>query len=578
MLGCMPDNLPDAAPAGSNAADVTAATEVYAIHGADPEVLAYAMAKYSRSALTLRESLKEISAQRAEQFLNTFYFQYGHRSIADLAHVAFAVERLSLLAAIALVDEPRWDGQERSTRYQDFRKSGYYTPAFTEASHAELYRETITRLFESYQAVGAGMLDALKQHTPRPATMDEAAYTRTLRARAFDMARYLLPLATNTSLGQITNARTLEQQISRLLGSEYGEVRDLGERLRDAASGSAWNPAGDTREVKVAPTLVKYTSPSSFAMQSKAALTEAARALMGDAPIAPMPVDAPNVELIVTPPGERLSLEIDLATSLLYPHTHYRYAQLREAVGALPEARILELVALGTRHRGKHDELPRAFAAANGLRFDILMDVGGFRDMHRHRRCVQLLQDFTAAHGYDTPDFPGQPAVSSSAVAGLYTAAIARADEGYGTLGGSPFGALARDGLTAAGARLRAHSPAGVPVPEFREDGALQMRWGKPLDMPGAHLGSAAQGNRTSAAGNPDAAYVLPLATRCRSLFTMDFAQAVYMSELRSTPAGHWSYRNVAWQMFQAVQRQYPGLARHFRIRNPHEPVDLLQR
>ncbi len=69
-------------------------TEVFAVHGADPEVLAYAMAKYSRSALSMKESLREISSQKAEQFLNTFYFQYGHRSIADLAHVAFAVERL----------------------------------------------------------------------------------------------------------------------------------------------------------------------------------------------------------------------------------------------------------------------------------------------------------------------------------------------------------------------------------------------------------------------------------------------------------------------------------------------------
>ena len=88
------------------------------------------MAKYSRSALSMRESLTEISAQRAEQFLNTFYFQYGHRSIADLAHIAFAVERLSLLAAIVLVDEQRWDGQERSTRYQNFLKSGWYLPDF----------------------------------------------------------------------------------------------------------------------------------------------------------------------------------------------------------------------------------------------------------------------------------------------------------------------------------------------------------------------------------------------------------------------------------------------------------------
>src|ERR1019366_8974671 len=53
-------------------------TDVYAVHGADPEVLAYGMAKYSRSALSMRESLAELNEQKAEKFLNTFYFQYGH--------------------------------------------------------------------------------------------------------------------------------------------------------------------------------------------------------------------------------------------------------------------------------------------------------------------------------------------------------------------------------------------------------------------------------------------------------------------------------------------------------------------
>ena len=90
------------------------------------------MAKYSRSSLSLRESLAELNEQKAEKFLNTFYFQYGHRSIADLAHLSFAIEKLSILAATVLVDETRWDGQERSTRYQDFQKSGYYVPDFAD--------------------------------------------------------------------------------------------------------------------------------------------------------------------------------------------------------------------------------------------------------------------------------------------------------------------------------------------------------------------------------------------------------------------------------------------------------------
>src|ERR1700716_4435185 len=118
--------------------------EVFAVYGVEPEIQPYAMAKYSRSSLSMKESLKEITQQKAEKFLNTFYFQYGHRSIADLAHIALAVERLSILAAIAVSYEQRWDGQERSTRYQNFQKSGYYTPDFSgDDSARTLYTRTI---------------------------------------------------------------------------------------------------------------------------------------------------------------------------------------------------------------------------------------------------------------------------------------------------------------------------------------------------------------------------------------------------------------------------------------------------
>src|SRR3954469_13591744 len=123
--------LSPTAPANGNSLSTeVSSSEVYAVFGGEPEGQGYAMAKYSRSSLSMKDSLKEISAQKAEKFLNTFYFQYGHRSIADLAHIALAIERLSILAAIVVADEQRWDGQERSTRYQDFRTSGYYTPDF----------------------------------------------------------------------------------------------------------------------------------------------------------------------------------------------------------------------------------------------------------------------------------------------------------------------------------------------------------------------------------------------------------------------------------------------------------------
>lgn len=374
-----------------------ATAEVYCITGVEPEIGAYAMARYSRSALSMRESLRELDQQKAEKFLNTFYFSYGHRSIADLAHLSLALERLSILAAIEVADEARWDGQERSTRYQQFEKSGFVTPP--ELAGSLEYPDIMEALFAAYRALSARMESFLSERHPRPEAMKPETYARTIRARAFDFSRYLLPLGTATSLGQIVSARTLEQQIVRLLSSAWSECHDLGQALKQAASAPG-----------AVPTLVKYTQPSAYQLASRRELTEAAAALMHDVP----PDSAPGVHL--APP---VALEIELAASLLYPHCDHSYRQLLEAVGALPPARREEIVELGRATRGEHDELLRSFQAGQAFQFDILMDIGGFRDLHRHRRCVQLHQGYTARHGFDTP-----AEIEQSAAGDDYTAAM----------------------------------------------------------------------------------------------------------------------------------------------------------
>lgn len=168
------------------------------------------------------------------------------------------------------------------------------------------------------------------------------------------------------------------------------------------------------------------------------------------------------------------------------------------------------------KHRGRHDELLRAFSAGQSFKFDILMDVGGFRDMHRHRRCVQLIQDYTDLHGYEEPVCPGQPSLTEAGLDKQYT-----------------------DAMDAAHAAYR--------------------------QMSASH-------------GPQNAAYLLPLATRVRAMFKMDFAEALYIAELRSGVAGHFSYRRVAWEMYQAVAKKHPGLAGYFRIEDVNQPVDLLKR
>src|SRR5271165_2234958 len=394
----MPDEIKTAADVGGNHSKAEATTNVYAVHGADPEVLAYGMAKYSRSALSLRESLAELNEQKAEKFLNTFYFQYGHRSIADLAHLSFAIEKLSILAATILVDETRWDGQERSTRYQDFQKSGYFVPDFAgDAGALQLYRDTIDFLFAEYRCFSEAMFNYLRERTPTPLEMKQDAYERTLKARAFDLSRYLLPMATNTSLGQIVSARTLENQVSRLLSDPRAEVRRLGELLKKAARDAAYNVNHASaervldevqqrspeladrvksvllREVHSAPTLMKYAEPNAYEQGSRRELTAAVAELFVSKPIEP----APLVDLLEDEP-----LEVELATTLLYQCSHHSYRQVRGVVDGMASARRNEIIDLGLRHRGRHDEVSRAYYSGQKFRFDILMDIGAFRDMH----------------------------------------------------------------------------------------------------------------------------------------------------------------------------------------------------
>jgi thymidylate synthase ThyX len=517
-------------PSGNPSADAPS-TQVFAVYGVEPEIQAYAMAKYSRSALSMKESLREINSQKAEKFLNTFYFQYGHRSIADLAHIALAIERLSILAAIELADEQRWDGQERSTRYQDFKKSGYFTPDFgADNESRELYRETLDFLFAEYEALSAHMTNHLISITPKPADMKQEQYERTLKARAFDITRYLLPLATNTSLGEIVNARTLEMQVAHVLSHTHKEVRQLGESLKKAATSAAYNVSSESlrelvdeiqklnpelgkraeqellREVRVAPTLVKYADPNPYEMETRRELRQAARELMAHEQLAPSKA---IVDLLDEEP-----LEVEIATTLLYEHCHFSYRQIRQAVQVAGERRRREIIELGLRHRGKHDEMLRPFRAGQQFRFDILMDTGGFRDMHRHRRCIQVMQQSTTQHGYE----------------------------------------MLLD----------------------LEDAGMRGRFESAMRRAQSTVENIAQSASPEAEENSQ--YVIPLAFKKRALFKMDFAEAVYISELRTTPAGHVSYRNVAYAMYEAVARKYPALAKYFRVHDVTAPVDLLQR
>ena len=104
-----------------------------------PEKLAYALARYSRSPDSIRDSIEWVRTHDSSKFLESFYFQYGHASIADLGHVTICFEGISEIAAAEIEDEQLWDGQARSSRYQDFSASGVIGPPELTPAEARVY-------------------------------------------------------------------------------------------------------------------------------------------------------------------------------------------------------------------------------------------------------------------------------------------------------------------------------------------------------------------------------------------------------------------------------------------------------
>ncbi|MBI4407381.1 MAG: FAD-dependent thymidylate synthase [Candidatus Kerfeldbacteria bacterium] len=497
---------------------MTPRREIYAIGGLamPPEANAYGLARYSRSDKPAKETFTKMVEKILEgdaamkRFFEVFYFQYGHASIADLAHVSMAVEHISMIAAMEVVDEQLWDGQERSTRYQHFSKDAVYTPAKAPTA----YKTGIAYLMDEYNKLFPELLASVQTQNPLPKDYSESAYKGATHARAFDIARYLLPLASLTSVGQITSGRTLEKMISRLYSNRYAEVRAVADDLKAACNAPTFNPFSQEirqglQQIKAAklrkrlqsilqpraplPTLVKYTAPIKYHLETEKDLRQAAKELLKIKTVD----SSHDVQAF-----HKQDPLVEAVTTLFYSVTHYSYKQIKDVVGSWSEKKLASIYELGTRKRGSHDELMRSLDT-HSVTFDILMDVGSYRDMHRHRRTIQVPQDYTYLHGYDTHPETGK-------YGGLY-----------------PY-QLAMDTIT----------PTLKKLDKVNHEAAV---------------------------------YLMPMGFKRRSLFKMGWNEIDYIGKLRTGPGRHLSYWNIALRMVAEAKKLSPARTKHI----PTKPLSL---
>jgi thymidylate synthase ThyX len=376
-----------------------------------PEVVKGALfARYSRSAKSLRRLFLDefqerterapagpsVGTARADRLYERVFNDYGDDSVAQLGGVHLACEGASNLLTKVLEWGRLMAYLEQSTRYVPYtdRPDGrwrYHVPAELEG-HAlrGRYLAALDRAFETYARWIDPMREYWMRRLPPPAGDGDAAHRMTIRAKALDSLRGLLPAATRSNVGIFGTGQAYEALLLRMRAHPLREVRDYGalmlvelrkvipaflKRLERPERGGVWaRYLEETRE---------------------AAARVAARLLEGVEP-------EPRPEVTLTdfdPDGE-----VKVVAAALYAASDLPDDQLlavARKLGAEERRQVLEAY-VGRRENRRHKP-GRAFERTV-YRFDVLADYGAFRDLQRHRLLTLEWQPLSPRHGYVTPD------------------------------------------------------------------------------------------------------------------------------------------------------------------------------
>lgn len=173
-----------------------------------------------------------IDEERARKMRKRILDQYGDDSVREQAGGYVVIHDASVLCSMTVLrSHPLLTGIEASTRYIDWTQKDsegnyrYVTPAEIKGTpDGELYKNTNTMLFDTYVSLYEPLLSHIRATTPRTEDQSERAYAASIRAKALDSLRRLLPLSSKTNFGIFANYRTLSEMIMNLSASESPEA------------------------------------------------------------------------------------------------------------------------------------------------------------------------------------------------------------------------------------------------------------------------------------------------------------------------------------------------------------------
>src|SRR3989440_1876836 len=222
-----------------------------------PEVVKGALfARYSRSSKSLpRLFLDEfvgdldltgdltvdatVGLRRAEELYDRVFFEYGDDSVAQLGGVHLACEQASNLLTKVLEWGRLMAYLEQSTRYipYDSRLQGRYR--YPRPSHVcaspmgTRYVADLDSLFDTYSAALPAMMEWAREQHPKQPTDSDFVYKQTIKAKACDTLRGLLPAATLSNVGIYGTGQAYEALLLRMRAHPLPEAQMYAQLMLD---------------------------------------------------------------------------------------------------------------------------------------------------------------------------------------------------------------------------------------------------------------------------------------------------------------------------------------------------------
>jgi thymidylate synthase ThyX len=396
-----------------------------------PEVVKGALfARYSRTHKSLRRLFLDefvgeldiegdasidatVGLRRAEELYDRVFFEYGDDSVAQLGGVHLACEQASNLLTKVLEWGRLMSYLEQSTRYiaYDARLGGRYRyhrdPEVLASPLGTRYVGDMDRLFDASAAAVPAVAEWCRERYPKEPTDSDFVYRSSIKAKALDAVRGILPAASLSNVGIYGTGQGYEALLLRMRAHPLPEARRYADLMLDELR-------------KVIPSFLKRVDLpdrggawSEYLRATREEVAVAADRLFDGTEPAP----APEVSLVdFDPDGEDKVL-----VAMLYPHLSLPEAQIAARVAALSASERVALVDAYAGDRTNRRHKPGRALERVSYRFDLCSDYGAFRDLQRHRMLTIEWQALSPRHGYVVPE-----AVEAAGVAEQFHEAMDR--------------------------------------------------------------------------------------------------------------------------------------------------------